>query len=99
MTKLARIVRTLRTHYGPQSPPPVKTAFGLVLWEYVAYLAADAKRAAAFAELKKRVGLTARDILAAAPADLREIATLGGNVGAAGRAVHMRTAAELVVGE
>lgn len=97
--RLARIVGKLKQHYGPQSPPPVKTAFGLILWEYVAYLADDAKRAAAFAALKKRVGLTPRDILAADPADLLEIAMMGGTVGALGRAGHMRTAAELVVGE
>ena len=32
--------------------------FAMILWENVAYLASDAKRAEAFAELKTKVGLT-----------------------------------------
>jgi endonuclease III len=98
-TKLARIVAALRSHYGPIAPPPASTAFALVLWEKVAYLADDAKRRAAFELLRTRVGLEPRDILAAKPAVLREIAATGGAVGVLERAQRMRDAAELVVGE
>src|SRR5258708_35285427 len=77
-SKLAQIVDRLRAHYGPQSPPPARSAFELILWEKVAYLADDEKRAAAFQALRKRIGLTPKAILAADPSELREIAALGG---------------------
>jgi endonuclease III len=98
-SKLSRIVDALRQHYGRVAAPPAKTAFALVLWEKVAYLAGDATRLAAFRALEQRVGLTPRDILAAAPDLLREIAALGGKVGVVERAQRMRDAAELVLGE
>src|SRR5258708_29267085 len=98
-SKLAQIVDRLRAHYGPQSPPPARSAFELILWEKVAYLADDEKRAAAFQALRKRIGLTPKAILAADPVQLREIAALGGAVAPADRAEHMRAAAELVLGE
>lgn len=63
LPKLQRIVAQLRDAYGPVAPPPADSAFALVLWEKVAYLATDEKRAAAFSALKKRVGLTPRAIL------------------------------------
>src|SRR4051812_33784956 len=57
-TKLARIVAALKKSYGPVAAPPAPTAFAIVLWEKVAYLAPDAKRVAAYRALEKRVGLT-----------------------------------------
>ena len=98
-SNLSRIVDTLKEHYGRVAPPPAKNAFSLVLWEKVAYLADDATRLAAFRALEARVGLTPRDILAADPELLREIAALGGKVGIVERAQRMRDAAELVLGE
>lgn len=59
------IVRALRRQHGDARRPPPKTAFEWVLWENVAYLADDAKRAQAFAQLKKTVGLKPDDILRA----------------------------------
>ena len=99
LSRLARIVDRLRRHYGHVPPPPANNAFALVLWEKVAYLADDATRLAAFRALEARVGLTPRDILAADPERLREIAALGGKVGVVERAQRMRDAAELVLGE
>ena len=99
LSRLSRIVDALRRHYGRVPPPPAKGACALVLWEKVAYLADDATRLAAFSALEKRVGLTPRDILAADPELLREIAALGGKVGIVERAQRMRDAAELVLGE
>src|SRR6185437_15110258 len=87
-SRLSRIVAALRQQYGRVAPPPAKTAFALVLWEKVAYLADDATRLAAFRALEQRVGLTPRDIVA-----------LGGKVGVVERAQRMRDAAELVLGE
>ena len=54
-TRLAGIVAKLRSHYGPPSPPPATTAFELVVWEKVAYLANDEKRAAAYDALRRTV--------------------------------------------
>ena len=98
-TKLARIVAGLRAHYGRVAPPPASNAFELVLWEKVAYLATDERRAQAFAALRQRVGLTPRAILDADPAVLREIAAMGGGVAIAERAAHMCDAANLVIKE
>ena len=98
-SRLSRIVAALRQHYGRVAPPPAKTAFALVLWEKVAYLADDATRLTAFRALEQRVGLTPGDIVSADPDLLREIAALGGKVGVVERARRMRDAAELVLGE
>src|SRR4051812_12993990 len=99
MSRLERIVRALRDRYGTVAPPPARTAFEHVLWEQVASLATDAKRAAAFATLEKRVGLTPAAILSARPATLATVAALGGAIAAAERGRRMRESAEIVVGE
>jgi endonuclease-3 len=98
-TKLARIVARLRPEYGPPPRPPAKTAFELVLWERVAYLVPDDRRALAFAALRKRVGLTPQKILVANPAVLREIAATGGSIGVDDRVRHMQDAAAYIVDE
>lgn len=98
-SRLSRVVASLHTHYGRIAPPPAKTAFALVLWEKVAYLADDARRLKAFSLLERRVGLTPSSILAASPDLLREIAAVGGPVGVVERAQRMRDAAELVIGD
>jgi endonuclease III len=94
---LARVVAGLRKQHGSVAPPPATTAFELVLWEKVAYLATDEKRARAFAELKRRIGLTPKAILAARPAALREVCATGGAVGIEERARRMHDAAAYVV--
>ena len=63
-TPLRRLLARLEKHYGKQRPPATDPLH-LVLWENVAYLANDEKRAAAFALLKKSVGLKPQQILAA----------------------------------
>jgi endonuclease-3 len=98
-SRLAKLVARLEEHYGKQIPPPPRNAFELVLWEKVAYLADDAKRAKAFDALRRRVGLTPVAILDADLSILREIAALGGSVAVIERAQRMRDAAELVIGE
>lgn len=97
--RLERIVESLRGQHGPPSPPPADSAFALVLWEKVAYLAPDERRAAAFALLRDRVGLTPQAILGAEPRVLREIAAVGGKVGVEERARRMQDAAALVIDE
>jgi len=72
------IIATLEEEYGPPKPPKITDPFGMILWENVAYLVDDEQRDVAFAALKKRIGLTAKKILAARDKDLLEVAALGG---------------------
>ena len=97
-SKLQAIVAMLRAHYERPTPTPASNAFQLVLWEQAAYLADDARRAAAFAALRRRVGLSATAILEADPSVLAEVASVGGPFGKL-RARRMRESAELVVGD
>ena len=96
--RLAKLIGLLRAKNGPPTPPPAKTAFELVAWEKVAYLATDEKRAAAFTLLRKKIGLTPRKILAASRADLIDVLATGG-IAAPERANNLIKAAELVVGD
>lgn len=97
--KLARVLAGLKAAYGPVAPPPAGTAFGLILWEKVAYLATDTKRLAAFRALEQRVGLTPQAILAAPRSELEAICASGGRVGFAERAKSMHDSAALVLDE
>ncbi|MBZ5598517.1 MAG: hypothetical protein LAN83_09350 [Acidobacteriia bacterium] len=90
----ARVLKTLEKFYGHPKPPKITDPLELVLWENVAYLADDEKRAAAFAALKKNIGTHPRQILDASPADLLEITKLGGMVPEL-RAQRLRQIAEL----
>jgi endonuclease-3 len=74
---LRRVVGKLAKHYGPPQAPPAKGPFELILWENVAYLADDERRAAAFALLKKRVGTTPGKVLGASTSALRAVAAYG----------------------
>jgi endonuclease III len=94
-SRLAKLVGRLRTKYGPPAPPRAKTAFELVAWEKVAYLASDEKRASAFALLRRKIGLTPRKILAASRAELIDVLATGG-IAAPERADNLIKAAELV---
>jgi endonuclease III len=71
------VIDRLAQHYGEPAPPTVTEPFAMVLWENVAYLASDAKRAEAFAELTTRVGLAPRDIRRAKDSVLLAIARKG----------------------
>jgi endonuclease III len=95
---LIPILRRLKAKYGAQSPPPATNAFELVIWEKVAYLATDERRAAAFERLRRAVGLTPKSILAAKRSILVDVLATGG-IAAPERANNLIAAAELVVGE
>jgi len=97
--RLHRVIARLLEQHGRQAPPPANTAFALVLWEKVAYLAPDERRAQAFEMLRTRVGLTPQAILAAKPSVLREIAAVGGKVEIEKRAENMQVAAAVVMEE
>jgi endonuclease III len=89
------IVATLRRHYGAPARPISRDPFKLIVWEQVAYLATDATRRQAFAELRREVGLTPAAILEASPATLRKIARLGGAIAPDLRARRLRDSAQL----
>jgi len=74
---LARIVTILRRHYGEPPAPPSRDPFELVVWENVAYMADDKRRAKAFEMLRERVGLRPQDIAAAPITALRAVAAHG----------------------
>jgi len=97
-SRLAKLVAKLRSKYGPPAPPPAKSAFELIAWEKVAYLATDEKRAKAFALLRRKIGLTPKKILAARRAELIDALATGG-IAAPERAENLVKAAELVVGD
>jgi endonuclease-3 len=96
--RLPRLLDALRQQQGPLSPPPARNAFELVVWEKVAYLASDERRAAVFAELRARVGLTPDAILAANRSTLIDILARGG-MAAVERASNVIATAELIIGE
>jgi len=54
--------------------------FGLLIWEYVAYLTDDADRAQAFALLEKRAGKSPEELAAASPAVLQAVCRAGGSI-------------------
>jgi endonuclease-3 len=68
----------------------------MLLWEQVAYLAADEKRAKAFEALRSRIGTSAIAVAGAGKAALVEIAALGG-IFAELRAERMRESASMVI--
>jgi len=53
--RFAAIVKKLGKFYGRPEPPKITSAVEIILFENVAYLADDEKRAAAFAALKKKI--------------------------------------------
>jgi endonuclease-3 len=71
------LIDRLALLYGEPAPPAVTEPFAMILWENVAYLASDAKRAAAFGELRTRVGLTPKGIRKAKDGVLLAIAGKG----------------------
>jgi len=92
---LTQIVAELRRFYGAPAPPPATDPFEQVLWENVAYLADDEKRAAAFSALRKTVGLRPEDILKAKPEKLLAVTRMGGMVPEL-RAQRLRQSAQIV---
>jgi endonuclease III len=96
-TRLGRAAALLAAHYGPQTAPPPKGPFEMIVWEIVAYLAGDDRRAGAFATLREHPGLSPEQILAAPLAVLETATRAGGAIAARERAARLREAARLVV--
>lgn len=97
-TVLEKRLDVLEKQLGPQEVRMPRDALGLVLWENVAYLVDDERRARVFKSLKQRVGLGAAALRAARPETLLEIAALGG-MHPAQRVDKLRDIADLVLDE
>jgi endonuclease III len=95
--KLAAVVDALAELYGEPTPPPTTDLFELILWENVAYLVDDSRRARAFLSLRADIGTRPDQIAAASPEALAAVATVG--MLPEHQADKLRSAAALVLGE
>jgi len=73
-----RLLKKIETHYGTPKLSVLAGPFEMILWEIVAYLSDDNRRGMAFDLLRKKVGLTPAQILAAPLKTLRAITREGG---------------------
>jgi endonuclease III len=73
----SKMVDKLQQHYGPPPPPFSTDPLDLIIWENVAYLAGDKRRAEAFATLKQTIGTHPEEILAAQHSALAAIGKAG----------------------
>jgi endonuclease III len=78
MLTLTAIVDHLRKLYGPPPKQKISDPFEMILWELSAELATDEKRGGAFAALKTHIGTHPKEIAAAPPLKVVEVARLGG---------------------
>lgn len=76
--RLPDLLDLLAKQHGEPVKPIPKTPLEWILWENVAYLVDDEKRAKAFAKLKKTVGTAAEKIDAADREALLAVTVLGG---------------------
>lgn len=73
----SKLVDRLQQHYGAPAPPPSTDPLELVIWENIAYLASDKRRAEAFATLKQTIGTRPEQILVAKHSALAAIGKAG----------------------
>ncbi len=71
------VIDRLEAHYGRPKPPKLTDPWLLILWENVAYLADDERRAKAFRTLRKEVGVKPEEILAASDESLLKVTSHG----------------------
>jgi hypothetical protein len=71
----SKLVDKLQQHYGAPAPPPSTDPLELIIWENIAYLANDERRAAAFDTLIRSIGTRPEQILAAKHSALAAIGT------------------------
>ncbi len=77
-TVFRKIIEKLEAEYVRPQRPLTTDPLEMILLENVAYLAGDEQREKAFGALRARVGTSAKQILAAQPKALLEVARLGG---------------------
>ena len=73
----SKLVDKLQQHYGAPAPPPSTDPLELIIWENIAYLASDKRRAEAFTTLKQAIGTRPEQILAAQHSALAAIGKAG----------------------
>lgn len=88
------MIKALQKFYGPPKPSKITDPLEMILWENVAYLVDDERRAAAFAALKKNIGTKPQQILKATDQELLAVTQLGGMAPEV-RAQRLRQIAEL----
>src|SRR6202158_2416685 len=71
------LVDELQRHYRRPPPPASIDPLELIIWENIAYLASDERRAAAFATLKRSIGTRPEQILTARHSALAAIGKAG----------------------
>lgn len=96
-TKAGRLLGALEAKYGAPASLVFSGPYEMVLWEIVGYMAEDARRGAAFAGLRERVGLAPERILAAPLDVLREVTRMGGAIAFEERAGRLLRAAEFAL--
>jgi len=74
---LLKLADKLQQHYGDPAPPPSTDPLELIIWENIAYLANDKRRAEAFAILKRTIGTRPDQILTAQHSALAAIGKTG----------------------
>jgi endonuclease III len=75
---LQKVISQLAAHYGSPEPPITTDPFELILFENVAYLVSDDRRAQAFNKLRQSAGTKPHEILAASHEDILQATKLGG---------------------
>jgi len=75
--EFSKLVDKLQQHYGAPAPPPSTDPLELIIWENIAYLANDRRRAEAFAILKRTIGTRPEQILGAQQSALVAIGKAG----------------------
>ena len=73
----SKLVDKHQQHCGAPAPPPSTDPLELIIWENIAYLANDKRRAEAFAILKRTIGTRPDQILAAQHSALAAVGKAG----------------------
>src|SRR5262245_60152170 len=94
---LKKIIDKLAAHYGTAAKP-LSDPFEIIIWENIAYLVDDERRAAAFIALSREVGLQPIDIMSVSKAQLTEFTQPGG-IHAELRAQRLKESAQIVLVE
>lgn len=91
------MIGALEGLYGRPKPPAATDPFEQILWENVAYLASDERRAEAWKRFKTEIGTKPAMVLKAARSRLADIGKAG--ITPAATAEKLRKIAEIAVGE
>lgn len=92
------IISKLQKTYGEPEQPVSRDPFELILWENLAYLVNDKKRAAAFLALRNEVGLLPVELMSVQLELLTNIASIGG-IHAETRAYRIKECAQIALNE